>query len=153
MLLSRHKTQIKGINKVSSFVDMMFDIGNTPPRSSPLPFAGPGSLPTILGSPTKMPGGFEFPLITDNNPPEPVHAPFGCYRPRTIPDNMATVAYTSHESTCEHSRHSTAKFIVTILHNAIAKVEVYVINGGNIYRLKVNPSLNLVQIHILNSGP
>ncbi|XP_064613166.1 serine/threonine-protein kinase unc-51-like [Liolophura sinensis] len=73
--------------------------GNTPPRSSPLPFAGPGSLPTILGSPTKMPAGFEFPLITDNAPPEPVHAPFGCYRPRTMPDNMATVAYTSHDST------------------------------------------------------
>ncbi|XP_067685830.1 serine/threonine-protein kinase unc-51-like isoform X2 [Haliotis asinina] len=62
------------------------------PRFSPLPFGGgPGSLPTILGSPTKL-AAFNLVPSPEMMPLEPVHAPFGKFRPNTYPENIAALA-------------------------------------------------------------
>lgn len=58
-----------------------------------MPFAGPGSLPAIMGSPTKFGGGIESRSPESSMPAEPVHAPFGVSRPRTVPDNMAALQF------------------------------------------------------------
>ncbi len=81
------------------------------------PFAGPSSLPTIVGSPSKMPSGFHFPttaadvtgtppggvlgaLATAQTPSPsgstsgPIHTPFGHNRNKTYPDNIAAIGFT-----------------------------------------------------------
>lgn len=75
--------------------------GATPPAcSSPLRKQHSASpLPTIVGSPTKVPPGFVFPspdgtTAMQDSPSSPLQTPFG-NRPRTktCPDNIAAVGY------------------------------------------------------------
>ncbi|XP_033747712.1 serine/threonine-protein kinase unc-51-like isoform X2 [Pecten maximus] len=71
-------------------------IANSPHRrsgsSSPqFPVVAPASLPAIIGSPPKL-------GMVDRRSPEgldsqPVNAPFGSSRPKTVPDDMATMPY------------------------------------------------------------
>ncbi|XP_041349948.1 serine/threonine-protein kinase unc-51-like [Gigantopelta aegis] len=68
----------------------------TSPRYSPLPFAGPGSLPPILGSPTRIPTGFDF-RYSPEEQQEYLQAPFGGGHNNNLPENMATVAFTNKE--------------------------------------------------------
>ena len=70
--------------------------GTTPPRFSPLP----GSLPTILGSPSRQyPSGLEY--SASRQPgfrhQHPVSAPLDSCRPCTVPENMAAIAYYDQE--------------------------------------------------------
>ncbi|XP_048751860.2 serine/threonine-protein kinase ULK2-like isoform X3 [Ostrea edulis] len=77
------------------------NVSNSPNRrgsmgSSPMGlnhnFSSPGSLPTILDASPH----FELncgPQVTDNMPTDPVRAPFGHSRPRTIPDSKGTKRY------------------------------------------------------------
>lgn len=67
--------------------------GSASPIFPSMPFAGPGSLPAIMGSPTKFGGGIESRSPESSMPAEPVHAPFGVSRPRTVPDNMAALQF------------------------------------------------------------
>ncbi|KAJ8312952.1 hypothetical protein KUTeg_010325 [Tegillarca granosa] len=67
--------------------------GSASPTFPSMPFAGPGSLPAIMGSPTKFGGGIESRSPESSMPAEPVHAPFGVSRPRTVPDNMAALQF------------------------------------------------------------
>lgn len=56
---------------------------------------GLGSLPVILGSPTKFGGRLMNSPSPDEMGTEPVHAAFGQSRPRTVPENMATIPFSS----------------------------------------------------------
>lgn len=56
---------------------------------------GLGSLPTIMGSPTKFGGKFIGSPSPDDMGTEPVHAAFGHSRTKTLPDNMATIPFSS----------------------------------------------------------
>ena len=70
--------------------------GFTPPRITSTPFPGPSSLPTIVGSPTKVTTGFQFPIVDaarDASPTSPLQTPFGTARTKTCPDNIAAVGY------------------------------------------------------------
>lgn len=71
---------------------------NSPNRrhSSTSPMAqGLGSLPVILGSPTHFGGRLMNSPSPDEMGNEPIHAAFGQFRPKTVPDNMATVPFSS----------------------------------------------------------
>lgn len=82
-------------------------IGTTPPSvsTSPLrrcgtspviktpPYTGPASLPTIVGSPTKMTTVFQYPDTSDSPVDAPIQTPFGTTRTLTCPDNMAYQAH------------------------------------------------------------
>ncbi|KAL5016889.1 hypothetical protein ScPMuIL_006478 [Solemya velum] len=60
------------------------------PRLSPLPFGVPGSLPTILGSPTKLPVTLDY-TSPNNAHTDPSHAFSGTPRTQTVPDNLAAI--------------------------------------------------------------
>ena len=72
---------------------------NSPHRrnscTSPMAHVGLGSLPVILGSPTKFGGRLMSSPSPDEMGTEPVHAAFGQSRPRTMPENMATIPFSS----------------------------------------------------------
>ena len=63
--------------------------------TSPMAHIGLGSLPVILGSPTKFGGRLMSSPSPDEMGTEPVHAAFGQSRPRTVPENMATIPFSS----------------------------------------------------------
>ena len=63
--------------------------------TSPMAHIGLGSLPVILGSPTKFGGRLMSSPSPDDMGTEPVHAAFGQSRPRTVPENMATIPFSS----------------------------------------------------------
>lgn len=82
----------------------MVSVGGSPRVSTP-PFPGPSSLPTIVGSPTKMPAGFHFPTtaadVTNVEMKDavpvgsvPLQTPFAACRNKTCPDNIAATGYT-----------------------------------------------------------
>jgi len=63
--------------------------------TSPMAHVGLGSLPVILGSPTKFGGRLMNSPSPDEMGTEPVHAAFGQSRPKTVPENMATIPFSS----------------------------------------------------------
>lgn len=65
--------------------------GTSPVIKTPPYNNGPSSLPTIVGSPTKMGTAFQFPDSNADSPVDaPIQVPFGSSRPHTCPDDMAS---------------------------------------------------------------
>ncbi len=89
---------------LSMFSVLLMVSAGSSPRVCTAPFPGPSSLPTIVGSPTKMPAGFHFPTtaadVTNVEMKEaipvgsvPLQTPFAACRNKTCPDNIAATGY------------------------------------------------------------
>ncbi|XP_046366345.1 serine/threonine-protein kinase unc-51-like isoform X3 [Haliotis rufescens] len=103
VVLSRQSSETK-LCTGPGIVSLSPPSGLASPRFSPLPFGGgPGSLPTILGSPTKL-AAFNLVPSPEMMPLEPVHAPFGKFRPNTYPESIAAIAASPEANRLEYPR-------------------------------------------------
>lgn len=83
----------------------MFNLipGSVPAHLSPVQYTGPGSLPTIMDSPTKVPTTLHYPNINEMRPALVSNAAYLRHHPYTVPENLQTLEFNGNGKKFEFS--------------------------------------------------
>lgn len=68
-------------------------LGSVPSHLSPVQYSGPGSLPPILDSPTKVPSSPHFPNLNETNHGIVSNALYQRHHPYTVPENIQKLEF------------------------------------------------------------